>query len=115
MTKRALAIATAATAAAVLLVAGLAWSRSPKSGANPRETIKLDPGTSKLSIEVQGVRSSKGMLACSLHQDGETFPGASRIIGGGLEQMAAEGNVLCTWENVPAGTYAVSVFHDEND
>jgi uncharacterized protein (DUF2141 family) len=82
---------------------------------NPGETLQLDKGTSALRIEVAGVRSNKGTLGCSLHIDGEQFPGASRIIGGGQEHLANGGSVMCAWDELPAGTYAISVFHDEND
>ena len=81
---------------------------------DPGQTIPLGTGTSALRIEIAGIRSSSGIVGCSLHRDGESFPGASRIIDGGQEFNANGAGVVCEWSNVPAGTYAVSVFHDEN-
>ena len=83
-------------------------------GVPPEQTIRLDKGTSSLRIEVAGVRSSNGTVACSLHIAGDNFPGPSAIIGGGVESSASTGSMSCNWDELPAGTYAISVFHDEN-
>jgi uncharacterized protein (DUF2141 family) len=83
-------------------------------GVPPEQTIRLDKGTSSLRIEVAGVRSNEGTVACSLHIAGDNFPGPSPIIGGGVESSASAGSMTCSWDELPAGTYAISVFHDEN-
>ena len=55
-------------------------------------------------------------MYCDLFNAAAGFPGPSPIVGGSVvARPTSGGNVLCEFRNLPAGDYAVSVLHDEND
>jgi uncharacterized protein (DUF2141 family) len=85
----------------------------PSKGLAP--TIKLEPGTSTLRVEIAGIRNTKGTIGCSLFNAGEGFPGASPIIDGDRQAGANGGTLQFEVPALPAGTYAVVMQHDEND
>jgi uncharacterized protein (DUF2141 family) len=81
--------------------------------APPTPTITLAPGASTLTVRIERVKTDRGPLFCDLFNAAEGFPGPSPIVGGSL-QIAASGEPVCAWSNLPAGEYAVSVIQDEN-
>ncbi|MBL8679156.1 MAG: DUF2141 domain-containing protein [Myxococcales bacterium] len=102
-------------ALSLLSLASFAACAPNTSGPAPTPTITLAPGTGTLRAEVGPARSSTGTVFCALFNAAAGFPGASPIVGGSLSAPASSGqNVLCEYRNLPAGDYAVSVFHDEN-
>lgn len=63
-------------------------------------------------VEVEGLRNSDGTVASALFKDASTFPNE------GMKNVLAKPDSLharLVYENVPYGTYALSVLHDEND
>ena len=78
--------------------------------------VSQDGMTSKLTVQVAGVRNSKGQIAIALFHEGEGFPGdksrAFRTLQVRIDPQTLRAQV--TLDNLPAGVYAVSVFHDEN-
>lgn len=70
--------------------------------------------TSSVAVNVGTFRNQKGILGCRLYDSGANFPEGSK---GAVEKRVTitSATVRCDFENVPAGTYAVSVMHDEND
>ena len=67
-------------------------------------------------INVTDVRSDAGQVLVALFSDEtkDAFPAseaAIRFAGA----KASEGAVVVTMEDLPEGTYAISLFHDEND
>jgi uncharacterized protein (DUF2141 family) len=77
-------------------------------------TITLPEGRSSLTVTIERVKVGKGPLFCDLFNAGEGFPGPSPIIGGSIRLTADQDRPTCTWEKLPAGSYAVSVIQDEN-
>jgi len=72
------------------------------------------PGASKLSIVVEGVRSTKGLMTASL------YPGDKSqflVKNGALKVWSVPAQApttrMCIWLR-GAGTYAVAVYHDVN-
>ena len=80
----------------------------------PAPTIALAAGTSTLRVEVAGVHSALGMIDVALFNAADGFPGPSPIIGGAREAKANGGTLIFEFTALPAGTYAVSMQHDEN-
>lgn len=80
----------------------------------PRSLVPMPPGSASLRVEVKTPRSPKGTIYCSLHATPKFFPGASPFVGGQLKRSPATTPVICAYDNLRPGTYAVSVFHDEN-
>lgn len=81
----------------------------------PREVTAevRNSGASGVTIEVSVLRSQRGTVACRLYAQGGGFPSEPTHI---KEQRvkAAGPTVRCSFTELPAGTYAVAVLHDEN-
>ncbi|WP_096461756.1 DUF2141 domain-containing protein [Sulfurifustis variabilis] len=88
---------------AVLLLGNLAAVAS---------TPSLCPG---IHVQVLGIRSSAGTVACALFESPDGFP---------TEFLRSATNVMvikirneqarCTFEDIPPGSYAIAAIHDEN-
>src|SRR5438067_2163069 len=102
------------TAALFILALTTAACGGPKPVDGDPPTIQLADGTATLRVTVAGIRSSMGTVSCGLFNGAEGFPGPSPIIGGARHFPANGGSLLCLFEKLPAGTYAVSAIHDEN-
>ena len=96
-----------AVAAALLLL--LLWAPFRSLAAQMRDT-----GT--LTVRVTGARNSKGKIGVTLFQNAEGFPDdASKAIRQqSVEIDAKTMSTQVTFKDIPQGTYAVSVLHDEN-
>jgi len=72
------------------------------------------PRASGVTVDVSTFRNSKGMLGCRLYSGGAGFPESSK---GTVERRVAISGATarCTFADLPPGTYAVAVMHDEND
>ncbi len=97
--------------AAVVLVPLLACGGP---AATVHETRTLAAGTGQLRVEVQGVKVGQGTVYCALHDRAAEFPGASSLVGGNLRAVPTATSVRCDFAGLPAGTYAVSVYQDED-
>src|SRR5215472_5550926 len=73
-------------------------------------------GTSKLTVRVTGARNAKGKIRVALFRDGKGFPNdASQAVhtkAADIDLQTLGAQVV--FADLPAGVYAVSVFHDEN-
>ncbi len=80
------------------------------------ETIALAKGTATLTASVTKFKAGKGTFYCSLFtaEDATNFPGKSAIIGGNFNEPVTGEVMTCTFSNLPAGEYAISVSQDEN-
>jgi uncharacterized protein (DUF2141 family) len=75
----------------------------------------LPEGSGSIAVTIPNVRNAAGTVRCALFTAAPGFPGASPLDRGQNNARATKGEVRCTFERVPPGTYAVSVLHDEND
>ena len=68
-----------------------------------------------IAVDMRGFRSDRGSMRVSLFASANGYPGrhelALRAGTGRIKDRAA----AFRFENIPHGTYAVSVLHDEND
>ena len=67
---------------------------------------------SSLQVAVVGLRNDKGHLTCSLFNDPKAFPRGEEFREAHSPIHGDAG--LCIFEGIPAGKYAVVVYHDEN-
>ena len=78
------------------------------------QTTSPVPG-STLTVEVHGFHNNNGNAIVELFNREDAFPKlpekAVRIIYSKIENKKA----IATFENIPKGEYAVSVYHDENN
>lgn len=67
-----------------------------------------------VTVAVSQLRSNEGRVGCALYKSAEGFPTdpskATQMRWCSIENKGA----TCSFEPVPAGTYAVGCFHDEN-
>jgi uncharacterized protein (DUF2141 family) len=73
------------------------------------------PGCPGIHVQVLDIRNSTGTVACALFESADGFP---------IEFLHAATNVMvirirksqarCDFEDIPPGTYALAVIHDEN-
>lgn len=73
-------------------------------------------GTANLTVRVTGARNAKGKIRVALFRDSKGFPNdASQAVhtqAADIDPQALSAQVV--FADLPAGVYAVSVFHDEN-
>ncbi|MFM8344488.1 MAG: DUF2141 domain-containing protein [Betaproteobacteria bacterium] len=69
-------------------------------------------GATSLRLEVTSFRNAKGSLNCRLFTDATSFPDGegSRTVSAPISGHQAS----CVFDELPPGTYAVAVVHDEN-
>lgn len=85
----------------------LAWALA--SGA----CLALDCAAAELTVKVTGITAPYGSVGCSLYAAAPGFPMDNARAR--AEWVAASGDtVSCTFKDVAAGRYAVSVAHDTN-
>lgn len=83
-----------------------AHSAAPNTGAAP-------VASNTLILTVEGVRSDTGQLRAQLLA--RKAPDTAAETVGYAVEAARTGKVTMTFRNLPAGDYAVQLFHDEND
>ena len=66
----------------------------------------------ELKVEVLNARSNNGYVAAAVYGDGEAWLQDGRAVQ--VARVAAADKAVLVFSNLPAGRYAVSVFHDEN-
>jgi uncharacterized protein (DUF2141 family) len=87
----------------ILLCAAIARTTSPQKG--PQNAIRA---------HIEGLHSDRGQVVCALFAAAENFPKRiDRAFSRTTAQILAR-HATCEFPNVPAGIYAISVFHDEN-
>jgi uncharacterized protein (DUF2141 family) len=86
------------------VVGNLAWSLSAKANFN-----------GKLTLEIDGLKNKEGQVCVSIFASSEGFP--SDRDRGFQKQCTkiTDTPLLITFENLKAGSYAVAVFHDQNN
>ena len=79
-----------------------------------KETIQLASGTATLRATITAVKVDGGEVYCAFFNAEAGFPGASPIIGGNRTVAPNSVSVVCELAQIPAGTYALIVFQDED-
>jgi uncharacterized protein (DUF2141 family) len=67
-----------------------------------------------IHVEIGGLRSSRGQIVCGLYSSADGFPKNGNKALARAKSPISTGYAVCNFPDVKAGTYAVSVFHDEN-
>jgi len=67
-----------------------------------------------ITVRVSAFRSTRGALRCRLYSRGDGFPGKPPFDA--EQSVAVTGkSATCVFSGVAPGTYAVALFHDENN
>jgi len=77
--------------------------------------LSLPTLAGEVHAAIDGVHSAKGHIVCGIFRSAKGFPKETRRAFKLLSLPANSAGVLCAFSDLPAGTYAISVFHDEND
>jgi uncharacterized protein (DUF2141 family) len=67
-----------------------------------------------IQAEITGLRSDKGQVVCALFASEADFPKRADKALAQIKSGISEGHAVCAFPGIAPGTYAVSVFHDEN-
>ncbi|WP_127136236.1 DUF2141 domain-containing protein [Flagellimonas oceanensis] len=67
-----------------------------------------------LSIRVNNVESAKGKVNVAVYDSDEAFLSFDQVLKSN-SVVAHEGSVVLHIPDLPAGKYALAIFHDEND
>jgi uncharacterized protein (DUF2141 family) len=70
--------------------------------------------TGVLSVRLVELRSNSGTIGCALFSAGRGFPKDRSAAAQTKWCPIANRESTCSFEPIPAGTYAVACFHDEN-
>jgi uncharacterized protein (DUF2141 family) len=68
-----------------------------------------------LIINISGIKNQNGMILLSLFNSEDGFPGEREKAFRIIEQEIKKDEVVVVLKNLPSGTYAVSLIHDENN
>ncbi len=81
----------------------------------PAAPAQTKPSPAKLiHVEIGGLRNNKGQVVCDLYSSADGFPKNGDKALAHAKPPISNGHAVCEFPDVKAGTYAVSVFHDEN-
>jgi uncharacterized protein (DUF2141 family) len=72
------------------------------------------PPAAILTVRVAGLRSNRGQVGCMIYSGAKGFPTDSSAALQRLWCPIVTAAATCAFAPIPAGTYAVACFHDEN-
>jgi uncharacterized protein (DUF2141 family) len=98
----------ATTKTLLVALAGAALFSVTSSSADP-------PTTGVLTIGVTSLRSNNGHVGCAVYNSAQGFPTDPARALQRVWCPISTGASRCSFDPIPAGTYAVACFHDEND
>jgi uncharacterized protein (DUF2141 family) len=100
----------------ILASAGLVFAQAPVAPAAAPSAPAVATAKSNLSVHLTGFRNAKGRVNVALFRDGKGFPMdiASAAETQRLEIDPQTKAVTAVFANLPQGSYAVAVLHDEN-
>ena len=67
-----------------------------------------------IHVDIAGLRNDKGQVLCSLFSSATDFPKKTEKATAHARSDISHGRAVCEFGGIAPGTYAVSVFHDEN-
>lgn len=69
----------------------------------------------RIFVEIPNIKNSTGNIACGIFESSEGFPdkflGSARAI---IIKKIQKTNAQCDFSDIPTGTYAIAIIHDEN-
>jgi uncharacterized protein (DUF2141 family) len=72
------------------------------------------PARSSVAVEVDGLRSSRGLVQACLTADAATFPDCQKDPAALHLTVPAKSGETVVFHDVMPGRYAIALFHDEN-
>jgi uncharacterized protein (DUF2141 family) len=100
--------------AGAVLLALLATALACPSAALAQAPAAKGGSTNVLHVHVVKLRSSSGVVGCTLYNSPKAFPSDYSKAFRDTDAPAVDGAATCNFPGIPPGTYAVVVIHDEN-
>jgi len=72
------------------------------------------PQANVIHVEIGALRNDKGQVFCALYSSSDGFPKKSEKAIARVNSAISGKQAVCEFSGIAPGTYAVSVFHDEN-
>jgi len=69
--------------------------------------------TGTLTVEITEIQGREGAISVGLYMNAENFPETEKSYNGRIIKVTGE-KAVAAFEDIPAGTYAIAVFHDTN-
>jgi uncharacterized protein (DUF2141 family) len=67
-----------------------------------------------IHVEIHGLRNDKGQVLCAIYSSADGFPKKEDKALAHAKSSISDSHAVCEFSGLNAGTYAISVFHDEN-
>jgi len=74
----------------------------------------LNAQTANLTVNVTNVNFPEGKIMLALFNSKETYFDLDQMVAG-FEIRADSSVVTCTFQDLPTGTYAITIYHDKNN
>lgn len=96
-----------------------AQDAAPQSSAAPSSapappSIATAPPPHRLEAEIEGLRNSNGKVRCALWNSPQGFAKNDDSQFATASAAIDDQRATCVFNNLPAGSYAIAVLHDEN-
>lgn len=72
------------------------------------------PDGNVIVARITGLHNDHGRVLCTLYSSADGFPKDSSKAKARAQSLISDSDAICEFKNVAPGTYAISVFHDEN-
>lgn len=96
------------------LAAQIAASTSAAAQSTQAAGSQQPPQENQIRVEIVGFRNDKGQALCSLFSSAGGFPKNTEKAVAHSKSIISNRHAVCESPGVAPGTYAVSVFHDED-
>lgn len=84
------------------------------ASAPPQAPESRPPGTGHVELTMTGFESEEGQAMVAFYIDGRGWPDGEEGLFASAVVPISGGTAFTTFEDVPAGPFAVSVYHDED-
>jgi uncharacterized protein (DUF2141 family) len=76
-------------------------------------SLFMAQSTSNLTVQIRNIKNNNGLIQLGLYNDASKFPKVGETFR--MVRVKTKGNQkLYTFKNLPRGTYALAIYHDEN-
>jgi uncharacterized protein (DUF2141 family) len=74
----------------------------------------VSPQPIVIHVEIERLRNDRGQVVCALYSSSDGFPKNGEKALAHATSAIADDRAVCEFSGIAPGTYAISVFHDEN-
>jgi uncharacterized protein (DUF2141 family) len=92
----------------------LAATLSACASAPPQAPEPRPLGTGRLEVTMTGFKSEEGQARIAVFLDARSWPNGEEFLFAATVQPIRDGQAIAEFEDVPAGPFAVAVFHDKD-